>query len=236
MATASSSLAADRPGPPGVLTQAWAVLVKDLRVEFRTRLALAAVVLFALTTLVAVGFAVGPGSSASVQAALLWIVLYFAALTGLTRAFVGEEEARTADGLRLAAGGSAVFVGKLAFNLLLLAVLALLLVPGFVLLMGTRVADVGLLVGALVAGGAALGSALTFTGALVAQAHSRGTLGAVVSFPLVAPLLKLAMDATQAAFLGGAGSGGWAAVTSAAALGGIVTVLAVLLFDTVWSA
>ena len=217
-----------------MVAAALAVLRKDLLVEFRTRFALAAIGMFALTTLVAVSFAVGLGMTEAVQAALLWVVLYFAALSGLTRGFVAEEDGRTADALRLAANGTAVFWGKLVFNLLLLAALAVLLVPGFAVLMGARVAAPGLLVAALAAGCFGLTAALTFTAALVAQARSRGALGAVVSFPLVAPLLKLSIDATQAAMVGNAQ--GWGTVTTVAALGGIVTIVAVLLFDSVWTA
>ncbi|MBI5832827.1 MAG: heme exporter protein CcmB [Armatimonadetes bacterium] len=229
MATASSSLAANTATAAAV-----AVLRKDLLVEFRTRFALAAIGMFALTTLVAVSFAVGLGAAVSVQAALLWVVLYFAALSGLTRGFVAEEDGRTADALRLAASGTAVYWGKFAFNLLLLAALSVLLLPGFVIFMGAEVKSPGLMAASLAAGCFGLTAALTFTAALVAQARSRGALGAVVSFPLVAPLLKLSIDSTQAAMMGDAA--GWGPVVTVAALGGIVTIVAVLLFDSVWTA
>ena len=53
-------------------------------------------------------------------AALLWIILFFAATSGLARVFVKEEDAHTAKTLRLAARPLAVFAGKLLFNLILL--------------------------------------------------------------------------------------------------------------------
>jgi heme exporter protein B len=216
------------------LAQAGAVLAKDLVIEYRTRFALTAVLLFAVTTLVTVSYTVGQQAGAVLQAALLWIVLYFAALSGLTRTFVAEEDGRTADALRLSAGGVAVFSGKLAFNLLLLVVLAALLVPGFGLLMGLQVAAYGLLVAALATGCWGLAAVLTFTAALVAQARARGALGAVVAFPLVAPLLPMAVGAVAAAITGD--PQGWAAVRGLAAYSGIMTVAGVLLFDSIWTA
>ena len=225
----TSSNSARKPSSIGL---AWAVLAKDLRVEFRTRLALAAIGLFALTTLVAVSFAVGQKADAEVQASLLWVVIYFAAQSGLTRSFVAEEEGRTADALRLAADGLSVFGGKLAFNLLLLTVLAIVLVPGFALLLGLHVVRAGLLAATLAAGCCGLAVILTFTAALVAGARSRGALATVISFPLAAPLLKLAISASVPALDGT--TGGWPELRALVALGGIVAVVAWLLFDLVW--
>ena len=79
---------------------------KDLQAELRTRYALGAVALFAVTTLVAVSSALaGAAVRSEVKAGLLWIVLLFAALSGLARVFVREEEAGTAPLLRLLAPG-----------------------------------------------------------------------------------------------------------------------------------
>ncbi len=51
---------------------------------------------------------------------LLWIVIFFAALAGLDRSFVKEEESHTAPLLRLAAAPSVVWAGKLLYNLVLI--------------------------------------------------------------------------------------------------------------------
>src|SRR5580765_891521 len=85
----------------------WAVFRKDVRAELRTRYALNALALFAVSTVVAISLGVGPLTRSAdlplIHAALLWIAILFAAFTGLARAFVQEEEARTAAALRLAA-------------------------------------------------------------------------------------------------------------------------------------
>src|SRR5690349_492211 len=102
-------------GPVG---QALAVLEKDLRAELRNRAAVNAILLFAVTALVVVGMALGPAKLSGVlSAALLWVVLFFAAFSGLAHVFLHEEETNTAMALRLSAPASAVYAGKLAFNL-----------------------------------------------------------------------------------------------------------------------
>ena len=48
---------------------------------------------------------------------LLWIILLFSVAAGLPRTFVQEEETQTAMALRLSATPSALFCGKLLYNL-----------------------------------------------------------------------------------------------------------------------
>src|SRR5437588_11348257 len=116
---------------------AWAIFTKDVRAEVRNRAAFSAILLFAITSLVVVAFAVRIGVlSPSVKAALLWVVLFFAAFSGLAHVFVHEEDASTSIALRLTASPLAVYYGKLLFNLALLAAIALIAVPLFMIMLG----------------------------------------------------------------------------------------------------
>ena len=193
-------------GRPGAASRwigcAAAIFTKELRVELRTRYALSAVVLFAVITVVMVSAVlVGATVKADVKAALIWIILLFAALSGLSRVFVREEEAGTAAILRLTAPASAVFAGKLLFNLALIGVVELVSAPLFLLLLPTPRLQWGLLFLILAVGGAGLASAATFTAALIAHAASgKSALHAIVSFPILMPLALLAVQATVGAF------------------------------------
>lgn len=183
---------------------AWAVFRKDVQVELRTRYAVGAVLLFAVTTLVAVSAAVGgTGVKSDVKAALLWIVLLFAALSGLARAFVREEEAGTAAALRLAAPATAVYAGKWLFNSGLTLAVELVGVPLFLVVLPPATVNFGLFFGVLLLGGLSVSSAATFVAALVAQASSgRSALFFIVAFPILLPALLMAVQATVGAFSG----------------------------------
>ena len=128
----------------------------------------------------------------------------FAAFTGLARAFVQEEEARTAAALRLAAPPTAVYLGKLLFNLLLLLLLDALTAVLFVILLRVQIGNLGLFVALLLAGSLGLVAATTLIAAIIARASVKGALFAVLSFPLLAPLLVVAIKGTALA-LDGAG-------------------------------
>ena len=74
--------------------------------------------MFAVTTLIAVSFSIGSFRIGEAErpflyAVLLWIILVFSALSGLSRSFVKEEEAGTMDVLKLSARPQSVFLGKL---------------------------------------------------------------------------------------------------------------------------
>lgn len=222
------------------LAGAWAVFLKDVRLELRARYALNALGMFVASSLLLAAFSLGPaGVDGRVAAAMLWIVIVFAAAVGLGRAFVAEEERGTVLLLRLHTRGSMVYAGKLLFNVLLVGAMNVLAAFGFVILLGLTVAAPGLLALTLVLGSLGLAGATTLISAIIARTAGRGPMMAVLSFPLLVPLLLSVVRATQRALLAPPPAGAWAAsVDDLVALGayaGAVITASVLLFDYVWS-
>jgi heme exporter protein B len=193
------------PVRPALLSAAWAVFVKDLRSELRTRYALNTLVLFAASAAVAVSLGVGfiglrrTEEALLIQAALLWIALLFAALNGLSRGFVHEEETRTITALRLAAPPIAVYLGKLLFNLVLLAILDIVTTILFIILVRVEVGSPLAFVLVLSAGGVGLATATTILAAIIARASFKSALFAVLAFPLLVPVLIVAIQSTARA-------------------------------------
>jgi heme exporter protein B len=218
--------------------EAAAVFGKEWRSELRTRYALNTLALFAVTTLVVVSASLGPlgavpGQSGEALPVLLWLILLFAAAAGLPRSFVHEEETQTATALRLAATPSALFCGKLAYSLTLLAALEVLVTPLYIAVMNLEVARPGLLVATLAAGGFGLAAGSTLVAAIIAQARGKGTLFAVLSFPVLLPLLLLAVELTRGAFAGTSSPG--VALTQLLLYDGSVTTAGLMLFPVVWN-
>ena len=237
-ASAASADRADTTAPAQRwITEAFAVFAKDWRAELRSRHALHTLLLFAVTTLITVSLALGPiGVSSSerlaVLPALLWIILLFAAAAGLPRGFVQEEETHTAIALRLAATPSALFCGKALYAASLLLALELLLVPLFVGMMELPVASLPLLLAALGLGGLGLALASTLLAAMVAQAQGRGALFPILGFPVLLPLLLLAVELTRGAVLGSVGDG---VVANLLLYDAAIAVAGLMLFPLVWN-
>ncbi|MBC8139083.1 MAG: heme exporter protein CcmB [Fibrella sp.] len=221
------------------LRSATAVFVKDMRTEWRSRVAVLAVGLFALCALTLIGLSLaGAKATPEVAAGLLWILTLFTAATGLGRVFVQEEERGTALALRLSAPGTAVWTGKFAANVLLLSMLAALSTPLLLMILGVKVANLPLLFCVSVLG--VLGTASTFTtmAALVALSSAKGGLLAAMSFPVLVPLFLAAIHGTKAALGVGNSSGGFAAgagdIQVLLSYMVISVTASVMLFDFVW--
>ena len=218
------------------LAEAAAVFAKDWRSEARSRHALNTLGLFSFTTLVLVSVGLGPmgvtAAGAQVLPFLLWIVLLFAASAGLPRAFVHEEETHTATALRLAARPSAVFWGKLAFALSLTWALEALVAPLFLAMVQLEVASPGLFAAGLAAGGFGLAAASTVIAAIIAQTRAGSTLFAVLSFPILVPLLLLVVELTRNAVEGAPGD---LVLRQLLLYDGSVAVAGAMLFPAIWN-
>ncbi len=217
--------------------EAVAVFAKEWRCELRTRYALSTLALFAFTTLVVVSVSLGPlgvmkSQGSAVLPVLFWIIILFSVAAGLPRAFVQEEESQTAIALRLSATPSALFCGKLAYGLTVIFALEALITPVYVAIMSLSVRAPGLLVVALAAGGYGLAAGSTLVAAIIAQARSKGTLFAVMAFPVLLPLLLLAIELTRNA-LGGEPAG--VALSQLLLYDGAVTIAGLMLFPAVWN-
>ena len=212
-----------------------AVAAKDITSEFRTRYAVNAIVMFALVTLTVISFAVGAlEPSKEIMAALFWIILFFAAMSGLAQVFIKEEEAGTAMILKLSSDATIIFFGKLLFNLILLALLAVLIIPLFIVLLKTTPADWGIFLIGLALGIIGLAGATTIIAAIVSKATIKGALFTVLSFPVLMPLLVAVIEITKASFLGDGSVDVSAPLQLIVAYDIVMITLSVLLFDFVW--
>jgi len=182
----------------------WAILRKECRSEWRTRYGLNAALLFAITTLTSVSFAVGRLTDrVDLLSALLWVVLLFAALASMSHAFVREVEGHTLTLLRLVASPTAIALGKLLFNLVFLAVIESVAVPLYLVLMGAPPPRWGAFLALLGLGSVALACATTLVGAVIAQTRGRGALFAGVALPLLLPVLAASVSGMRSQWAGG---------------------------------
>jgi heme exporter protein B len=186
--------------------RAWIVLWKDLVIERRSKASLNALLFFAVLLLFLFEFALGPDRErlAAVLPGLLWLGLILASLLGLGRTFLVELENDCWDGLLLAPGDkSAIYLGKLAGNLLLLVTVeaVLLALVGFfynVDLWGTLP---GLAV-VSVLGTLGLASVGTLFAAITAQVRARELLFPLLLLPIQMPVLLATVKATEAVLAG----------------------------------
>ena len=226
--------------PPTTAVLAFAVFEKDWRSEWRTRAGLNTSLLFAVAAPIAMSFNLARQKLApETLAGLFWTVLLFAALIGLGRAFIKEEESGTAALLRMHYPPDAVLWGKTGFNFSLLILTQIASVPIFIVLLNAQINHIWLWLLALLLGDIGLAVVSTLLGALAAQAKAKGALFAAISIPVLLPLLVSVSSATAAA-LGAEGSTPFATQYWPAmqiVIGYDIALLAAswMLFDFAWS-
>jgi len=216
------------------LRQVLAIAQKDFQSEWRTRHAVVTTLAFALIALTLVSLSVGSlRGEPALAAGLLWVILFFAAITALGRTFTKEVDAHTDNLLRLNAQPSAVFFGKMAFNFALLVLVALIATPLFITLMGLVVKNAAVFVFTVAVTLVAMAALGTILGAMLAKVQSRAALLAVAAFPLFFPALAAALQVTASIFganseISAAPLKALCAYAAASILGGL------LLFEEVW--
>ena len=176
--------------------QAIAIARKDFRSELRTRYALNATGMFVAVVVTVVVFAMGREElSPAILAGLLWICFFFAGVTGLSRSFVQEQERGTILLLRLTLPSTPVYFGKLIFNTTLsLVTNGLILLLFLIFIPDVYRGDLLTLVTITLVLSLGLAAALTIVSAIIARASARGALSAVLSFPIILPLIILGVD------------------------------------------
>jgi heme exporter protein B len=219
-----------------LLHDAWLVFEKDIRQEFKTRYSLNAIFLFALVTLVAVSFSIGTfTASYEIKSALLWIIIFFSAMSGLSHIFVREEEKHTADTLKLITLPTPIFLGKFLFNLFLLYFLELITVPLFFAVMNFEVAGVALFISLLVLGSLGLSAGATMIAAIISKASAKGALFAVLSFPILLPVIVAGINGTKIAVKHITFSEAGSELQMLFAYSVVVMTTALILFEFVWN-
>lgn len=186
--------------------RAFIVVWKDLLVERRSKETLNALLFFALLLLFLFQFALGSDRERLTSAlpGLLWLGFILSGLLALGRTFIAERENDCWDGLLLTPGDkSAIYLGKLAGNLLLMLAVEAMLVGLFVIFLNLDIARAlpGL---ALVTGLGTLGLASvgTLFAAMTAHVRARELLFPVLLLPVQVPVLLGAVKATEAVLLG----------------------------------
>ncbi|MEN8193898.1 MAG: heme exporter protein CcmB [Bacteroidota bacterium] len=184
--------------------KAYFLFKKDWQSELRTRYAINALAMFILVTISVILFSIGQENiSEHLTGGLLWVVIFFSAMSGLSRAFVSEEDRGTTLTLHLIAAPSTIFNGKLIFNIVLVYLMNIAITILYSLLFDTFVLhsfSIFLLAALLGSFGITISS--TIIAAIISKASAKGTLYPVLAFPILLPLILILLELTKYAIDG----------------------------------
>ena len=181
---------------------AWIVMKKDLTVEVRSLEIVSTTIFFAVTVVLmfSFGLVVEGRAVQDVAPAILWIAIAFSGTLALGRTFERERHNDTLRALLLAPSDRpALYVGKLAGILLLLALVELILVPLVGLLFNAPIfTHAGRLFLLLASGSLGFCAVGTVFAAMLVRARSRDVLLPIMLYPMTVPVMIAGVRGTTA--------------------------------------
>lgn len=234
MSAATATRLAAPQARPRLLAVLRATLVKDLRMEWRSKDALNSMLFFSLLVTVVFSFAFDPSAEESrrIAGGLIWVSFLFAALVALNQTWARELRNQVLDAYRVSpAPANALFLAKALGNFIFVMVLEAIMTPLFMMFYNLRplgpawqLALIALLATwALVVNG-------TFFAAVSIRTRSREVMLPLILFPVSIPALYAMVTAT-AAVLGGDTPAYWMKLLAVYDV--VFTVACLLLFETV---
>ena len=181
---------------------AWIVVRKDLTVEIRSLEIVSTTLFFALTVVLVFSFGlIREGNPPDdIAAAVLWIAIAFSGTLALGRTFDRERQNETMRALLLApADRPAIYAGKLAGMLMLLALVEFLLLLLVALwFQAPIVRSPVLLLGLMATGSLGFASVGTLFAAMLVRARSRDVLLPILLYPITVPVMIAGVRGTAA--------------------------------------
>ena len=214
-----------------------ATLLKDLRLEWRSKDAINSMLFFSLLVVVVFSFSFDPSAEESRQIAggLIWVAFLFAAVVALNQTWAREIRNQVLDAYRVSpAPANSLFMAKTLGNFIFVSVLEALMTPLFIVFYRLRALGPAwqlLLVAVL--GTWALVVNGTFFAAMSLRTRSREIMLPLLLFPISIPAI-LAMVQATTAILNGEGARFWIVLLVTYDL--VFTTVCLLLFETVLNA
>jgi heme exporter protein B len=188
-------------------------LLKDLRLEWRSKDAINSMLFFSLLVVVVFSFSFDPTAEESRQIAggLIWVAFLFAAVVALNQTWAREMRNQVLDAYRVSpAPANSLFIAKVLGNFIFVSVLETLMTPLFIVFY--RLRSLGpawqlLVVAAL--GTWALVVNGTFFAAMSLRTRSREIMLPLLLFPISIPAVQSMVEATRIILAGDASARFW---------------------------
>ncbi len=184
-----------------ILATSIQIAIKDLKVELRSKSTLNFMILFALLTTAIFSISVPASFVHRIAPALLWLVFLFVGINGYARAFLREVDEKTLDGLKMSAEAEAILFGKILYNLSIMLVIELILLPIFVALFDLEISNPLLFLVSVTLGNVGFVIVTSSMSVLVIKSKARELLLPVILFPLLFPIITSTISAISASII-----------------------------------
>jgi len=212
------------------------LIKKEFLSEWRQRYALNGIVLYLASTIFVcyMSFGLKAGQIDKLAwNALFWIIILFTATNAVAKSFIQESQGRLLYYYSLAKP-EAFIISKTIYYSLLMMAMSLVGLFFYSVIMGNPIQDLVMYLLIIVLGSLGLASALTMISGIASKAPNSSSLMAVLSFPVIIPLLLIVIKVSKSAMDGLDRSVYMDDILVLVAINAIILAVSYMLFPYLW--
>ena len=161
---------------------------KEIMLEWRSKYALNGILLYVVSTVFVCYLAFRQITTAQTWNALFWIIMLFASVNAITKSFIQESRARQLYYYTIASP-KAIIISKIIYNIFLMILLSLIALGFYSLVFNNPMGDPMFYLLSVFLGSISFAAVFTMISGIASKASNGGGLMAILSFPLIIPLL-----------------------------------------------
>jgi heme exporter protein B len=164
---------------------------------------------------------------------LFWIIMLFAAVNAIAKSFMQENKGRLLYYYSIASP-QAIILSKTIYNIFLMSLLSILALVVYLVFFNNTIGDPLFYFITVMLGSISFSTVFTMISAIASKAGNNGTLMAILSFPVVIPVILLLIGLSKNAMDGIARNLSYNNIGVLLAINVIVVTTALLLFPFLW--
>lgn len=223
-----------------LFNQTWYLFKKEVLLEWRSKYAFNGVLLYVVSTVFVcyISFSLTPGFTGSkgypiVWNVLFWIIILFASVNAIAKSFMQESKSRMLY-YYVIASPQAIILSKTIYNILLMSLLSILALIVYLLFFNNNIGDPLYYFLSVLLGSISFSTVFTMISAIASKAGNNGTLMAILSFPVIIPVILMLIRVSKNAMDGLDRSANYSNIGGLLAINVIVITTALLLFPYLW--
>lgn len=215
-----------------LLSQVKYLIKKELLLEWRSKYALNGVLLYVVSTVFVCFLSLITDVPITLNA-LFWIIMLFASINAVSKSFLQESRGRQMY-IYTIASPIALIISKTIYNILLMTVLTFIALLFYSLVFNFNPQDLGLYILATILGSLSFSTVFTMISAIASKAGNGSMLMAILSFPVVIPVIIVLIKLTKNAIDGLDRSVSMDEIGQLLLINGLVAAVSLLLFPYLW--
>ena len=205
---------------------------KEIVLEWRSKYAFNGILLYVIST-VFVCFLAFKGIQPITWNALFWIIMLFASVNAITKSFVQESPGRHLYYYTVASP-QAIILSKIIYNIMLMMLISIIALSFYMVVFKNPIGDPLYYILSVVLGSISFATVFTMISGIASKAQNSGALMAVLSFPVIIPLLVVLLKFSKNAMDGLDRSVSFNEIGVLLAINLIVITVSLLLFPYLW--